>query len=106
MENQKLYGISHNEWVAIGSILAQHKIVDAVVLYGSRAKETYKAGSDIDLCLFGKNISLEEQLRIDNDLDDLMLPYKIDLSRYHAINNEDLTKHIDRVGKTVYQREK
>lgn len=41
-------------------------------------------------------------IKIENELDDLLLPYTIDLSLYHQIGNADLIEHIDRVGKEFY----
>lgn len=35
--------------------------------------------------------------KIETMLDDLLLPYKIDLSSYHKIENEDLKDHINRL---------
>lgn len=52
----------------------------------------------------GDGLNLTEQLRIENELDDLLLPYKIDLSVYHHIQNADLIDHIDRVGVVFYTK--
>lgn len=59
-------------------------------------------GSDIGLTLKGKHISLAQCFEIETELDDLLLPYKIDLSIYHKIENQDLINHIDRVGIVLY----
>jgi hypothetical protein len=37
--------------------------------------------------------------KIENEIEDLMLPYKLDLSLFHQIENPDLIEHIKRVGK-------
>ena len=74
--------------------------IDEVILYGSRAMGNYKTGSDIDLVLKGTKLSLTDLLKIENELDDLMLPYKIDVALYHQINNPELIEHIQRVGKS------
>jgi len=39
-----------------------------------------------------------------HELDDLLLPYKIDLSLYRQIENDDLIDHIQRVGIDFYRR--
>ena len=39
-----------------------------------------------------------------DQLDDLMLPYTIDLSTLSQIENEDLVAHIKRVGKIFYSQ--
>ena len=53
---------------------------------------------DIDLSLKGKTLTLSLLFKIEIELDDLLLPYKIDLSIYHKIENSDLINHIKRVG--------
>ncbi len=40
--------------------------------------------------------------KIENELDDLLLPYKIDLSVFSDIENPELLGHIERVGKVFY----
>jgi len=96
------YGLSEETIRAICDVLQRHQSVEKALLYGSRAKGTFRTGSDIDLTLIGKDIQLNEQFRIENELDDLLLPYKIDLSIFHEISNKDLIDHINRVGKVIY----
>ncbi|MDD5322441.1 MAG: hypothetical protein PHD43_17880 [Methylococcales bacterium] len=43
--------------------------------------------------------------RIETEIDDLLLPYTVDLSSYSHIDNADLLDHIQRVEKLFYQRE-
>lgn len=43
---------------------------------------------------------LSELLTIENRFDDLLLPWKVDLSLRHKIDNPELVAHIDRVGLT------
>ena len=78
--------------------------VERVVLYGSRAKGTYRPGSDIDLTLEGTGLSLEQLLAIENQLDELLLPWMIDLSIRDRIDNPALLEHIARVGVPFYER--
>lgn len=88
----------------IGKVFSVHPEIDQAVLYGSRAKGNFKTGSDIDLCLKGNTLSLPLLLKIENELDDLMLPHKIDLSIFHELDNPALIDHINRVGLVFYQR--
>jgi predicted nucleotidyltransferase len=97
------YGLSEETLARIHDVLAAHADVERAVLYGSRAKGNFRAGSDIDLCLIGADLSLTQQLQIESELDDLLLPYKIDLSRLHALDNPALIDHIRRVGVTFYE---
>ncbi|MEQ1662198.1 MAG: nucleotidyltransferase domain-containing protein [Thiobacillus sp.] len=96
------YGLTDETLARIHGVLAAHPEVEKAMLYGSRAKGNFRAGSDIDLCLIGATLSLTQQLQIESELDDLLLPYKIDLSRFHALDNPALIDHIERVGVTFF----
>ncbi|MDB5088915.1 MAG: hypothetical protein JWR09_2909 [Mucilaginibacter sp.] len=97
------YGLSLNNLDKIVDIFKQFPEVEAALLYGSRAKGSYKQSSDIDISLKGKKLNLSSLSKINNMLDDLMLPYKFDISIYHQIYNPDLLDHIKRVGNTLYR---
>jgi predicted nucleotidyltransferase len=73
-------------------------------LYGSRAKGNYKPGSDIDLSLHGAALSLQELWTINDELDELLLPYSIDLLIFDTLQHEKLKEHIERVGVVLYQK--
>ncbi len=100
------YGLALKDIQKIQSVFASYCEIEKAVLYGSRAKGSYSKGSDIDLTLVGNNIDLALLLRIETQLDDLLLPYKIDLSILHKIENSDLIDHINRVGKIFYKKSK
>lgn len=99
-----LYGLSDDTIEKICGVLARHPAVEKAVLYGSRAKGTYKPGSDIDLSLHGATLTLKELGDIDFELDDLLLPYTIDLLIFDALNHDKLREHIERAGKIFYER--
>ncbi len=90
----------------ITAVFAQYPQVESATLYGSRAKGNYKTGSDIDLTLHGdSDLTLSVVYRILDDLDDLLLPYTIDLSIFHEISDADVIDHIQRVGVSFYERD-
>jgi predicted nucleotidyltransferase len=82
--------------------LEQFPAVEKAVIYGSRAKGNFKPSSDIDIALKGNGLNLRLLSRIILKLDDLLLPYKFDLSIYNHIANAELLAHIDRVGQTLW----
>ena len=98
------YGLKKNVLDAIQQVFASYAGIQRAILYGSRAKGNHKLGSDIDLTLVAPTLKLEDLLKIENKLDDFLLPYKIDISLYHQIENKDLLDHITRVGVLFYQR--
>ena len=101
-----MYGLKDTHIEKIQSVFANYGNIDKAILYGSRAKGNYRNGSDIDLTLVGENLDLSTLLKIENELDDLLLPYKIDVSIFHKIQNPDLVDHVNRMGKIFYERTK
>jgi len=98
------FGLSEQTIERINSVFARHPEVEKVVLYGSRAKGTYKPGSDIDLTLYGNEISQKETNKILDELEELDLPYSIDLSVFSRLSHVQLRDHIERVGVVFYAR--
>ena len=88
----------------IHEVLSRHTEVGRAILYGSRAKGNYKPGSDIDLALAGSGLAQRIRDRIDEELDDLLLPYEFDLSILGEITHADLLDHIRRVGVIFYEK--
>jgi predicted nucleotidyltransferase len=76
--------------------------IERVTLYGSRAKGNYRPGSDIDLAISAPGMTQDQLCDLENRLDDLLLPYKIDLCLIDQIDNPDLLAHIARVGQVFY----
>ena len=97
-----MYGLKDKHIKAINSVFSKYPQIEKAILYGSRAKGKYRNGSDIDLTLAGNDLDLSTLLRIETELDDLLLPYKIDLSILHKIENQDLIDHINRSGIVFY----
>ncbi|WP_303851156.1 nucleotidyltransferase family protein [Seleniivibrio woodruffii] len=91
------FGLKEETIKAINDVFAQYPQIKKAVVFGSRAKGNYRDGSDIDICLFG-DIELSLLHRIEESLDELYLPYTVDLVVYDRIQNQDLKEHIDRVG--------
>ena len=70
-----------DEAALVAELVSAHG-VHTIVLYGSRAKGTRRPGSDIDLTLCGGGLDRTLLARIENDLDDLLLPYQMDLALF------------------------
>ncbi len=98
------YGLKDETVDAIKAVFAQFSAIDKVILYGSRAKGDFKPGSDIDLTILENGLSTTDLLRLENQLDDLLLPYTFDLSLYRQLSHVDLLEHILRVGLPFYTR--
>jgi len=83
-------------------LIAQPRL-QAVWLYGSRAMGRHQPGSDIDLCLEGPSLSHRDLLLLLAGVDDLLLPWQVDLALQHQLP-ADLLDHIQRVGRCLWRR--
>ncbi len=83
-------------------IFTLHPEIDQVILYGSRALGTYKNGSDIDLTLKGRKLGFRTLHQIEEELEELLLPWMIDINLYEKIENKDLIAHINDNGMQIY----
>ena len=98
------YGLTDSELKQLFDIFADHPHVGQAILYGSRAKGNYKPFSDVDITLVGHELTREDLNDILLAIDDLLLPYQVDLSLFHKLKNEALIDHIRRRGIVIYQR--
>jgi uncharacterized protein len=69
-----------------------------VRLFGSRAKGNHRTGSDIDLFIEAPTLNSVRRLGLEMQLDDLLLPWKIDLVMANEVDNPALLAHVGRVG--------
>jgi uncharacterized protein len=99
-------GLSQTTLDKLNSVFKQHGAIDLVLIYGSRAKGNYRPGSDIDLTIKGNVLEFAELMQIEDQIDDLFLPYTVDLSQYNQLTNAGLIAHIDRVGVMIYDKNK
>lgn len=98
------HGLSEKTVNKIFSVFERFPEIEKAVLYGSRAKGNFKTGSDIDLTLYGEKLSARLLGDIAEALDDLLLPYTIDLSIFDDLNHAKLREHIERVGVVFYEK--
>jgi len=98
------YGLPQSAIQKINAVLSRYPQVEKAILYGSRAKGNYKNGSDIDLTLQGTSLSLNIVYKILDDIDELLLPYTIDLSIFKDISDPNVIEHIQRVGVKFYDK--
>lgn len=104
-EIKKQFGLDQSDVKDIVTILKKNKKVRKIILFGSRAKNTQSNGSDIDIALKGNNLNTNDVISLSVELDELDLPYKIDLVIYDRIEEKSLKEHIDRAGVVLFERE-
>jgi len=95
-------GLSSTDIKHITTAITQFPEIENAVIFGSRAKGTYKKASDVDLAVKGHAVSDETIKRLSFLLNqELPLPYFFDVVHYESLENQRLVEHIDRIGKSL-----
>lgn len=96
------FGLQDSDLLYIKSVLKKFPEITDAIIFGSRAMGNFKVSSDIDICLKG-NVSLETLGKIKSLLEESgPLPYLVDVVVYESIDSEELKKHIDTLGITLF----
>ena len=98
------YGLDNQTINRLHRIFADFPQIEKVIIYGSRAKGNYKPGSDIDFTLKGKGLNLSIINQISLAIEELLLPYTVDISVFSHIKEPGLIDHINRMGIEFYSR--
>ena len=96
------FGLSDTDIKELQDVFRRHANIEKVLIFGSRSKGNYRAGSDIDLAVIGKDIDYNLLLSILCEIDDLELLYTVDLLDYQKKKGTPIGDHIDRVGQVFY----
>ena len=107
MSKPQIPGIPAASQQALLARLTSVSGLEAIWLFGSRALERYQPGSDIDLCLdltSDQTLSHSDRLRLMAAIDDLLLPWSVDLALRHEIP-EELNAHVQRVGLCLWRKD-
>ncbi|MFZ2897430.1 MAG: nucleotidyltransferase domain-containing protein [Saprospiraceae bacterium] len=99
------HGLSERDMRTITGILRKYPDVRQVCLFGSRAKGTFHAGSDIDLAIMNTGVLESTIRRLQSDFEESSLPWFVDIVDFTSLTHEELKDHIRRVGVMVYERE-
>ena len=92
------FGLPSHALEGLKDVFYSHPAIQSVTVYGSRAKGNYRHNSDIDIMLNAPDMTWGEFHRVEQEIDDLLLPWKVDLALLHHIENADLLDHVERVG--------
>lgn len=97
------FGLKDEYITILKMIFQKHPSIEEVVIYGSRAKGSFKERSDLDLII--KNSKIERYTISDVlfDIDESDFPFMVDLQDFELIKNKKLIEHIERVGKPFYK---
>ena len=97
------FGLSDTVIKDLQDVFRRHANIKKVLIFGSRSKGNYRAGSDIDLAVIGNDIDYNQLLSILCEIDDLELLYSVDLLDYQKKKGTSIGDHIDRVGQVFYE---
>lgn len=78
-----LFGLPDSAILKLRQVFEQDARITNVWLYGSRALGREKPSSDIDLCVEASSLLLRDLHILESKIDDLYLPWKVDLSLKH-----------------------
>ena len=79
-------------------ILAANPRVERVVLFGSRATGAFRPTSDIDLALYGGELTFSDLAKLKAQIEETTIPQRVDLVLEEEIDNPKLLAHIDEHG--------
>ncbi len=85
-------------------ILSANPRIERAVLFGSRAMGTHTTTSDVDIVLFGDELTLTDQAELAEAIDELTIPQRVDILLHRTIRNKNLLKHIEKHGVDWYRR--
>ncbi|PSR18204.1 nucleotidyltransferase domain-containing protein [filamentous cyanobacterium CCP3] len=98
------YGLSDQQLEEIIQFIAAYPEVEEAILFGSRAIGTYKPASDVDIAIKGNGVDSAIAARLKFDIEeDTYLPYFFDFVAYGTITREELKRHIDEKGVSIYR---
>ncbi len=106
MSENTQYGLVESDIQNVVIILQHNPKIEKIILFGSRAKDTFRTSSDVDIAIIGNNVSLNDELDATIEIEKLNLPYRFDLVLYDRIHEEALKDHIDRVGVVLFEKTK
>ncbi|VVH57826.1 Type I restriction-modification system, specificity subunit S (EC, partial [uncultured Gammaproteobacteria bacterium] len=82
-----------------------YKAVEKAILFGSRAIDTYKEASDVDIAIKGENADWSLAMTIQDHLEEeTYLPFFFDVVAYGSVESEELRRHIDGKGRVLFCR--
>lgn len=99
-----MFGLKEIEIKEINNVFKKYLEIDEVIIYGPRSTDNYNKGSNIDLAIKGDGLDVTLIFKIEQELENLFLPYFIDLSDLKKIDSKSLIEHIKKDGKTFYQK--
>jgi predicted nucleotidyltransferase len=98
-----MYGLRQADIDWMQALFKKYPSIEHVLIFGSRAVERYRSGSDVGLALLGKGITPAIVREIKMLLEEESpMPYFFDIVRYDRIADLAFKSKIDLEGKSIY----
>lgn len=104
MEVYSKMGISLKLFNDIKKVVLKNPIIDKVVIFGSRARGDYKKTSDIDICIYGKDIKSIDINLLEDSFKEINTPLDFDVVYFNKISKEALKINIEKDGILIYAK--
>lgn len=89
--------------IELENVFKKYKEIEKVILFGSRARQDNKYNSDVDLCLFGEQITHLIQAKVSMDIDEINTPLSFDILNFNELTKEKLIENIMNEGIVIYR---
>jgi predicted nucleotidyltransferase len=104
MNKNAAIGLNQNEINQIINCAQKFPEIEKLAVFGSRTSTNHQKYSDLDLCLFGKNLTSEIRSQfIDEIEENTLIPYSFDIVIYEKIQNPIFKTQIDQNHKIIFQ---
>lgn len=99
------FGLSQSDINYIVEVISKFPEIKKAAVFGSRAKGNFKPGSDVDIAIYGDNITFDTLSSLHFKLEEQgPLPYFFDIVDYTHLNHKELKEHIDSAAKVIFER--
>lgn len=98
-------GLKNSYKQSIINAIIPNRRVKKIVLFGSRATGMFTVSSDIDLALYGQELTLDDLADIIESVNHLTVPHFVDIHIYQRITNDALLAEIKKDGVEWYSIE-
>lgn len=103
-ERRNEFGLQDRWFRRFIAEIASHPKVERVLLYGSRARGDFRAGSDIDLAVDAPTMAQTEWSRLTSKIEESPYIVKRDLVHLQDITDPDFKRRVLRDAKEVFRR--
>ncbi len=98
------FGLNKKDLEHILETISFYPAIEKAVIFGSRAMGTHKKGSDVDIAIYGEQVTWDLVTALHAKLEDEgPLPYLFDIVDAAHLQHDELKEHIERAGKLIYE---